>query len=138
MFENPSVEEVQEALETLRELHITRVEITFSGGNDEGGADGVTAFDTQSNEVDVPKGRAYRNGNLWQVYEFIQHRSSSRPATEDEITWSRVRDVLEGPIYERWGSFAGEFYVQGTLTWDVVKGTHEMHGQESFETYESF
>jgi hypothetical protein len=45
---------------------------------------------------------------------------------------------LSGPIYEKYGTFAGEFYVNGTLVWDVGARNVYMQGQESNTVYEPF
>lgn len=38
---------------------------------------------------------------------------------------------MEGPIYEEYGGFAGDFSVSGRVTWDAETGTVSMSGEES-------
>lgn len=135
----------RQALSTLRTLNVQTVKIHFSGGNDSGGADSIVALDANGNTVEIPDSRAHR-GTMhdpktnrwvqgpWEVYE----SGGKRPATPEEIKWAQVSTALEAPIYDRWGSFAGEFDVDGELTWDVSAGTHKLTGQESVTTWQDF
>jgi hypothetical protein len=67
--------------------------VSFSGGNDEGGADEITFL-----------------------------RGGGEPAT-NELMWTDGREdfaeALSAPIYDQIGTFAGAFIVHGTVTWDV-------------------
>ena len=151
MFGNTvSDTDVRHAMLALRELGVATVTIEFSGGNDEGGADGAQYLDAEGNEATVPSSNAYNESGSrydpasgkfvqqparWVVYE---RGGDKRDATDEEVKIAKISQALEFPIYDRWGSFAGEFYVQGTLTWDVAKGTHRLSGQESVEHYEGF
>lgn len=148
---DPSPSEVRQTMALLRERNVATVTLEFSGGNDEGGVDSITYLDATGNEVkDVPQGNAHEDryysggrehNDGWVVYDRSlsdNWQEQKRPATPDEIKWSRVDKVLSAPIYARYYTFAGEFYVQGTLSWDVAAGTHEMHGQESYEVWEDF
>lgn len=141
--------ERRSALNALRSMGITMVEVTFSGGNDEGGADGIAANNAKGDLVEIPTSKAYRartfNPNTrkwvqgeWETWSVVNGTRTVRPATNDEITWSQVRAVLEHPVYEKYGSFAGDFYAEGTVTWDIIAGTHEIHGQESYTEWESY
>lgn len=134
--------QTKRALQELRNKGVVKVEINFSGGNDEGGAESVRAFDTEGNEVELGEANAYKDYRTekWTVYEYDRKTGSriQRDATQDEIVLASVREVLESPIYDRYGSFAGEFYVDGTLTWDVLAGTNKMRGQEELRHWESF
>lgn len=151
MYGNTTTADVRQAMQTLREAGIATVKIEFSGGNDEGGADSMDAFDAAGNEIALPKSRdAYLNQDwnhetktygpkYWSVSEMTgDGKWGTRPATDDEVKWATLRDVLEHPIYDRYGSFAGEFYCHGTVEWDVAAGTHKMSGSESHEVWENF
>jgi hypothetical protein len=81
--------------ETFNELvrcNVVKVEIEFSGGNDEGGADSVELINPAGAKTQLR-------------YEYGANDNS-------------LYEALCGPL-DRWGSFAGEFYVNGTITWDV-------------------
>jgi hypothetical protein len=138
---------VAEAMSWLRNKGVTKLVIEFSGGNDEGGTDGYTAVDAAGNEVALPSSNASPDrvfnpttrrfeGEGWTVYQWSDGKDTIRPATPDEISVAMVWAALEAPIYDRYYSFAGEFYVHGTLTWDVASGQHKMEGQESHEVWE--
>lgn len=130
------------ALQELRNKGVVKVEIAFSGGNDEGGAESFHAYDTEGNEVTIGEANAYKDyrSEKWTVYEYDRQTGGriQRDATPDEIVLASIREVLEEPIYDRYGSFAGEFYVDGTLTWDVLAGTNKMRGQEELRHWEEF
>lgn len=93
----------------LRDRGATRVEIQFSGGNDEGGADAIRLYDGEKQIGDLPS---------WSEYG----------ATDPD---SVLVEALTGPLYERWGGFGGDFYVHGTLTWDVTTAKTSISGEES-------
>ena len=139
---------------TLRDLGVATVNVEFSGGNDEGGADAITYLDASGSQVavDTPNAQAYEGNEYdpdtknWKSTGWIvaswgdgeDRKYTTRPATPDEIRAAELRKVLEAPIYDRYGSFAGEFSVYGTLTWDVATSTNEMHGQESYSEWNEF
>lgn len=143
---------VAETMRWLRDRGVAKVEIPFSGGNDEGGTDGFTALDQNGNEVRLPVSSAVldtvwdRAARTWKPTEWVvrswegdfgkDRTLVTRPATPEEIEVTRVQACLEQPIFDRYHSFAGEFQVYGTLTWDVGTGQHELHGQESHEVWE--
>ena len=141
-----------EAMNVLRSRGIVKVDVHFSGGNDEGGADGFTAFDAEGKEVALDlDSNAYEDQEFdpatkrwkpigWTVHSFdpVERKHGKRPATPEEIEIARLRDALEAPIYEEYGGFAGEFYVDGTCTWDVAAGRSEMHGSYGHMTYDDF
>lgn len=145
--QGPSATTVREAVDNLRKAGVATVTVSFSGGNDEGGADSIEYLDAAGALIgSIPKADAYESSEwdantrtygppTWHVYEGYNNK---RPATAEEIKWAKVAQVLESPIYERFGSFAGDFYVQGNVTWDIDKGTYEMHGEEEVHSWESF
>lgn len=146
--EQPSPADLRSAMQTLQGLGVATIEVEFSGGNDEGGADGISYLDADGNEVSVPKSNAYEDEQWnsttkrfdstgWQVRTGDWKDQTTRPATDEEVLFAKIAQIVEYPIYERYGSFAGEFYVYGTLRWDVAAGTHKMEGQESHEVWES-
>lgn len=154
-YPQTSSADLASTMSALRSRGVAKVELEFSGGNDEGGVDNVTYFAADGTKIDgIPTSQAYVREEFdpttrrfvkkgYEVYdqslaEDGSLKWGSRPATEDEVKWGKVRTVLEGPVEDRYGSFAGEFYVNGTVTWDVATGKHEMHGQESHEVWDDF
>lgn len=122
---------------------IAKIVVSFSGGNDEGGADGMTAHLTNGTTKEMQPGEiAYQEWpeNSWVVHDYDQatHTSTKRPATPEEIALTELNEALEGPIYDTYGGFAGEFHVSGVLTWDAAARTAKMTGEESSEVSEPF
>jgi hypothetical protein len=105
----------------LRNLNIHRVDVDFSGGGDEGGPEAIsiTTLDGKTHQISP--------------YSYTKEISQ-----ENIITNADVIESLSGPIYEKYGTFAGEFYVNGTLVWDVGARNVYMQGQESNTVYEPF
>lgn len=131
------------ALGALRSRNIVKVVVHFSGGNDEGGADEITGTTADGQTVNLKGSNAHRGSKFnsvtrqwedtgWVVYD----QTGERPATPDEIASSDLSDILESPVYDEYGSFAGEFYVSGTVTWDVATGRVKMERNEEMSHYE--
>jgi hypothetical protein len=103
----------KEVLALLKKKGIEKVTVKFSGGHDSGGTDGI--------EFEV-------------LGETVQW-------TEKEVDTIRVGlfDALEAPVWDRYGSFAGEFNVYGEVVWDVkeekvhIRGSEEVCNTEEFE-----
>jgi hypothetical protein len=100
----------------LRRLGVCEAQVDFSGGN---GAGGVSEI------------RLVRPGGR------IEKVSPYREYDERERRWVR-RDgypqaLIEGlckPIFRQYRDFAGDFYVQGTISWKVAEGMIEERSSE--------
>jgi hypothetical protein len=140
----------RDAMAALRKQGFVTAIVHFSGGNDEGGADGFVGVKADGEQVRIDGSDARQDQEYdpvsqtwkstgWVVHSWGQDRSyTTRPATPEEIEHARICEVLEGPIYDQYGSFAGEFYVDGTCTWDVATGKAEMHGHYQSMVGEDF
>jgi hypothetical protein len=95
-------EEAKERVFALMEkLGIVRIEVTFSGGNDSGGVDSTVAHMADGTEKALPE------SHYW--------------AKEEEMDDEQALGHLVGePVHDEWGSFAGDFYVSGTLSFDMA------------------
>jgi hypothetical protein len=124
------------------QLGIMRIEIEFSGGNDEGGADDVTAYDPEGKVAHLPRGNAFHSTQKnpetgqwepgpWQVWE----QGKPRDATPEEIAATELMALLETPIYDEYHGFAGDFYVNGKVIWDVGTGSVIMERNEEVKDY---
>jgi hypothetical protein len=91
-----------QALQMLKTLNCTKVVIQYYGGNDEGHIQSITF-----------------------------HKEDGTEERVDEEYNDEFHQVLCSPIYDKYGSFAGEFNVDGTLTWDVKAGTITDEGDET-------
>jgi hypothetical protein len=109
---------------------VAKAVVNFSGGGDEGGVDSIELYNAA--------GENFR--------EMQEHYPNQRwnPATRsyDPETGLTIEQELSvalcKPVYDKYHSFAGEFHVHGTVTWEVAAGTCKMNGAESVETYEDF
>lgn len=95
-----------DAFAFMREKGAVLAKAHFSGGNDEGGIDGITLLD--ANGVELP-------------YEYSWDDSDEQDAL--------ARDA-DGIVTGEYGSFAGEFSVHGTVTYDLNAGTVKMSKEE--------
>lgn len=142
-----------EVFNELAHRNIARVEIDFSGGNDEGGVDSIRAYDADDNTVTLPSpvrvyiadGGWYRDpaGNPHPSGTPVKNPSSKSfavwvEATPGEIKTHNLMEALEQPIYSKYYSFAGGFEVYGTITWNVMDRTVVMDVNEASYQYENF
>lgn len=111
----------------LHELGAAKVVVEFSGGGDEGGVDNITLYDGEGNELPIKLEENY-SGSRWDGVRFVP--------VEPNTPNNELAAALAAPVNERYGSFAGEFYVSGTVDYDVVAGTVKMNKSERVESYE--
>jgi hypothetical protein len=93
--------------EVWRELEnrgATRAVVFFSGGNDEGCADSITLYAGKEKVAELQEYGDYDQ----QKGEYIEN-----PDT-------RLATALAAPVYGKYGSFAGEFSVDGEVVWDLA------------------
>lgn len=93
-----------EAFAALSVRGATRAVVQFSGGNDEGGPDLVRLFAGQRVLGELTCARA------------------NHP-TPGEIADEELADGLSEPIYDQYGSFAGDYEVNGEVIWDLSDRT---------------
>jgi hypothetical protein len=114
----------------LRERGASRAVVVYSGGNDEGHADSIALFvgDSQIALLDEQL-----------PYEWDPVAKRNVPVgTEAQKAEAALAAALCKPIYDRYGSFAGEFHVSGELIWNAVDERLEGESNETYESYESF
>jgi len=110
----------------LRRRNVAKVEVQFSGGGDEGGVDSISLQDAEGNEIGTLE-EDY-GGSQWDGQKWVP----VNPPNPD----TALVNALCAPVYDKYGSFAGEFYVSGKINVDVAAETIKMPYQESVETYE--
>jgi hypothetical protein len=92
-----------------------RVVAPFSGGHDEGGPDGIRL---------MKGGDVIGEINLWDEGEWVKGEGYRiKPDTPENRQLKIDGELAEAicqPIHDRWGGFAGDFYVNGTVAWDVA------------------
>jgi hypothetical protein len=138
---SPSTDEVFEQLE--RE-GADRAVVVFGGGNDEGGTESSRLYSEGGVERELQeyvwgyetdeKGETVYGedeGSGGRTFG----RPETRPLTAEEEAEMVFAQALPAPVYDECGSFAGDFYVHGTVVWDVkerrvcVEGSQYVRGE---------
>jgi hypothetical protein len=92
-----------------------RAVVEFTGGNDEGGPDAITLYKGEAPVCMV---------SVWPC---------ERDATTDHEAEARFADALSDPVFEVYGTFAGDFDVTGEVIWDSEEKTVQMIRDERSE-----
>jgi len=85
-----------------------RTVVEFSGGNDEGGPDSITLYRGEALLCTL---------SVWPC---------ERDATSETKADARLADALSDPVFEAYGTFAGDFDVTGEVIWDVEEKAIQM------------
>lgn len=129
-FGFPSAETAKAALfEQMKEVGASRLEASYSGGNDEGGVDEIKVLiDADGRTIPVPE------------------RWYDRPATAEDDDWEIRKGIVHvwNPLWEaadsvlstEFGSWAGEYSAHGTLFADLKEGRVWRQGEMEVSTYE--
>ncbi len=132
--------------DTFTKLKIKYLVGEFSGGHDEGGFDTAYFADDNSEAITIPE-EEKNSFKKWvdteNIYTF-ENAKQKRTTFYSTTTNKRV-DVLEeledilykSGCLEEYGSFAGDFRVNGTVKLDVFTYGWEMDGNQSVEQYET-
>ena len=107
----------------LEKQNIVTVTIEFSGGGDEGGCESIIAIDEDGKEVTWDES--------YGTYNSVTHSYDYTPE-------EKLRSSLCQPVYQKYGGFAFEGSVHGTLTWNVKDKIVRINGQESVESWDDF
>jgi len=108
-----------EVFRRLRELGAVGAIVPFYGGNDEGFTEGITLKGAEGNTIVIIQD--YYGSVEEEPFEGADH----------------LAEALSEPVYEEYGSFAGDFEVEGRVIWDVSKGTVSMEGSEVKKDFEA-
>ncbi len=100
------------AFAALKRLGADRAVVEFSGGNDEGGPDNISLLKND---------------------ETIRTLSVAWHAGEEDKDLLALADALSDPVFEAYGTFAGDFDVTGEVIWDVAEQTVQMIRDERSE-----
>jgi len=98
-----------EVFAELQKRGVSRVLVDYSGGGDEGGVDDIRLFDLAGKEM----------GRMCDTHK--------------ETLDDHLARALGAPVYEQYGSFAGEFSCAGTVEWNVKAGTVE-HNEDYYRS----
>jgi hypothetical protein len=127
---NDKVMDRHKVFSLLKARNIVKVEVQYSGGNDEGSVNQINLIDN-AGKVEYME-EYYDNYSVWD--ETTKSYRSPEPPTKEQL----LSKSLCAPVYDKYYSFAGEFYVSGTVTWDVVAGTVKDHGVEEVSHNEDY
>ena len=147
-FDKKNVKSILVKLETIFQNNKIKFIIgEFSGGNDSGGFDHIYLADKDKKEITIlPKDkedfliysdkssiRYYKENKEYSVFE-------SKSFERFDLTDNNILEtiLLSSGCLDEWGSFAGEFTVNGTVEFDVFTGKWNCSGSESVEQYENF
>ena len=117
----------------------------FSGGNDEGGFDSAYFADDKGEAITIQeeeKTLFIKWADTENIYTF--ENAKQKRTTFYSTTINKRVDVLEeledilykSGCLEEYGSFAGDFTVNGTVKLDVFTYKWQMDGNQSVEQYE--
>lgn len=115
----------------LRELKAVQAIVEFSGGGDEGGPNNVTLKLADGTERSLA---FYMSGD----YNKATGKWDEGPPKGSTVEEVELGAALSQPVDSEYGSFAGEFYVSGTVIWDVATGKISMSGSEEVPQSDSF
>ena len=132
--------------DSFTKLKIKYIVGEFSGGNDDGGFDSVYLANAKLDKVEISE----QDKNLFRqwvdykkiyTYEDEKDKKISVYSTNTD-KMVNVLDDLEDLLYkagclEEYGSFAGDFNVNGTVKLDVFTYKWQMDGNQSVEQYET-
>ena len=103
----------------LRQKSATKAVVEYSGGNDEGGVNSIIlTIQLANGELEE------RDFLVWYCggYQYLGGGGYKR-LNEWENEDQELSELLQGPVDEKYGSWAGDFSAYGELIWDVEGGT---------------
>lgn len=122
--------------DTIRKLGAANAKVYFSGGGDEGGVDQITLHNENGEEIkSLLENHNYheKNGKYYK-YDYKTNKQEVVNITDEE---KLVMNLVK-PVYEKYHTFAGEFYVNGCVTWDAINRKVLMNGSEEVRHGEDF
>jgi hypothetical protein len=121
------------AMRILRDRGFIGAEVEFAGGHDEGGVDAIYGISADGARVEIIPHPA----TSWEHGEDGTWGEVPKERTQKQIDEDVLHETLGLPVYERYSTFAGEFYVTGKVIWDVKADTVVMEGSEEIPRSES-
>lgn len=127
----------------MRVMGYVKAEIHFSGGNDQGCVDKITLWDDNGEEHDLDPWYPsyYTMETTAEPQPPYGHHLKYIPDKTPQVNKEKLAHLLQRPVEDEYESFAGDFYVDGTVTWDARSQTITMEKEEetsstSHERYE--
>ena len=145
---------LQPVFKKMVEQGIHKIHVPFSGGGDCGGFDGnIIFYDEKNNEIEVNysklKADEWRENYIplihkiptktkgkftCQIFEYQYTDYKEYDVTEDWL----IQRFYEFGFLNEWGSFAGEYHVNGQVIIYPETGKYTMPYNQSVEEYEQF
>lgn len=120
----------QEIFEWIKEQGAEKCVVSFDGGGDEGGVREIKLIN-KDNVIKTLEEQYVEEQYIW--------NEMTKKFETPEIPHSvRINKAICEPVYDKYGSFAGEFNVSGQVTWDATNNTVKIDGSESVESWEDF
>ena len=155
LIEKKNANILKEVFKKMVEQNVYMIEVPFSGGGDCGGFDGnINYYDSKEKEIKIDYSKLTPMENVEHYKPLIYKKESPEkgkkvPVQIFEYSWTNynsievTEDYLITKFYEfgflnEWGSFAGEFYVNGTVKIWPSTGKYQMPYQQSVEEYEDY
>jgi hypothetical protein len=132
--------------DTFTKLKIKYLIGEFSGGHDEGGFDTTYFADDKGEAITIPEEEknSFRKWvDVEKIYTFENEKQKrtifySTTTNKSINVLEELEDILyKSGCLEEYGSFAGEFHVNGTVKLDVFTNKWQMDGNQSNEVYET-
>ena len=139
----------QAAFDGMTKRGINRIEMNFSGGNDEGDIEAIQATDLEGNEIvieDTPWVSSRYETQTVTKGVFLPHHAEGGdfknqkfvPLSEldaDVLDNINFRRSVESIIYGKYYTFAGNYYVEGTAILDISENVAKITAQESVQEW---
>ena len=132
--------------EEFKRLNIQYAEAEFSGGHDEGGYDSFTWLDKDKKEINLKD----CNNKSYYIRTLVkrQYDDADKGVKKidvfyyDECKYETLENISLDDIFwklgalDRFGSFAGEYNVNGTVLLNVITGEYKLEGNETVEDWQ--
>ena len=137
------------AFDGMTKRGINRIEIHFSGGNDEGGIDQIQATALEGNEIvieDTPwVSSCYENQTVTKGVWLPHHAHGGDFQNQKFVPLSDLdaevldninfRSSFENIVYGKYYTFAGNYYVEGTAILDVSENVAKITALEGVQEW---
>ena len=155
LIEKKNANILKEVFKKMVEQNVYMIEVPFSGGGDCGGFDGnINYYDNKEKEIKIDFSKLKPIGHIEHYKPLIYKKETPKkgkkvPVQIFEYSWTNYNEInitedwLITKFYEfgflnEWGSFAGDFHVNGTVKIWPKTGKYQMPYQQSVEEYEDY
>ena len=155
LIEKKNANVLKDIFKKMVEQNVHMIEVPFSGGGDCGGFDGnINYYDNKEKEIKIDFNKLKPIGHIEHYKPLIYKKETPKkgkkvPVQIFEYSWTNYNEInitedwLITKFYEfgflnEWGSFAGDFHVNGTVKIWPKTGKYQMPYQQSVEEYEDY